>query len=223
MNYKTKKFSKNYDTYTEWLACNTNYSEYKKRIVRLHGMYPDANLAQLRGHAGKKEQTLSEKQALPMYKRDRNALSPSEKDTMENALKVLSLVRRGKKSFNQASKEVGLSKETILKYTNAFKKEGNHWKAKRFDKINRIMDIYENGKIVSIDTKDSRVASLIGKYGNAVKKYLNTGDASDLLKFKGKTIKDANGNLHIFETDLEVLEVINEGIEEPEFYDHYKI
>jgi len=49
--------------------------------------------------------------------------------------------------------------------------------------------------------EESRYAS----YLNAVKKYQETGDDSDLMKFKGKTVKDVDGKKHTLVTDKNIL------------------
>lgn len=216
-------FSKVYNTYNEWIVDQIVDTVYKKRVVRLHNLHPDATLAQLRGHAFVNEKPLSIKPVVPINKRSWTILSPKEKLTREKSLEVLSEVRRNKKSLSSASKDKGLSLKTVLQNTNAFKKVGNRWVSKTYDHIPRVMKINTNGKVKSIEINDSRTASLIGRYHNAVKKYIDTGDSKDLARFEGKTVKDVNGNLYTFETDTEALDDIHEGIEEPEFYDIYSV
>ena len=218
-----RSFSSTYKTFNEWLIDQIADTDYKHRIVRLHNIYPNATLSQLRGHATRAEKTLSKNQAGEISKRSWKLLSPREKGAREKSLDVLREVRRGKKSLSTASRDHGLSVKSVLKNTNAFKKTGNRWTPKTYDRISRVMKINENGKAISIEINDSRKASLIGRYHNAVKKYLDTGDTSKLKQFEGKTIKDAQGNLHVFETDTEALDEIHEGIEEPEFYDIYSV
>jgi hypothetical protein len=150
-------------------------------------------------------------------------LNPREKLSREKSLDILSDVRRNGKSLTGACNDKGMSIKTVLGHTNAFKKTGNHWTAKTYDRIPRTMLINVDGREVSITVNDSRTASKIGRYHNAVKKYLETGDDTELKKYEGKTIKDAQGNNHTFETDPEVIDEISEGIEEPEFYDIYKV
>ena len=215
------KFSKMFSTFNEWLIDQLVDTGYKQRIVRLHGLYPEATLSQLRGHASKAEKMLSKNQAQEISKRSWNLLNPREKSVRHKSLQVLSEVRRNKKSLSQASKEQGISIKSVIKNTNSFKKTGNRWKPKTYDHISRVMKINENGKTISIEINDSRTASLIGRYHNAVKKYRDSGDSSELHKFKDKTIKDAKGNLHTFETDTEALDEIHERIEDIEFYDIY--
>ena len=85
------------------------------------------------------------------------------------------------------------------------------------------MKINENGKEISIQINDSRTAALIGRYHNAVKKFLNTGDKKTLKKFRKKKIRDMDGNLYSLETNPDSLIEINKQIEEPEFYELYAV
>jgi hypothetical protein len=63
---------------------------------------------------------------------------------------------------------------------------------------------------------------MIGRYHNAVKRYLNNNkDVSALRKFRNKRFRDATRKWHGFETDPEKLDKINRTIEEPEFYELY--
>jgi len=43
-----------------------------------------------------------------------------------------------------------------------------------------------------ITVSDSHQASLVGRYWNAVKRYLETGDASGLRQFEGQYVTDMN-------------------------------
>ena len=49
------RFSPKFKTYSEWKAAHPNVNDYTKRITREHKSYPKANLAQLRGHHGKRK------------------------------------------------------------------------------------------------------------------------------------------------------------------------
>jgi len=57
-----------------------------------------------------------------------------------------------------------------------------------------------------ITVSDSHEASLVGRYWNAVKRYLETGDASAIQKFTGKHITDANGKRILLLTNLEEMD-----------------
>ena len=83
------------------------------------------------------------------------------------------------------------------------------------------MLIAENGKLRSVEVSGSRHARTIGRYHNAVKFYLDSGDSSKLKKFSKKKIRDSDSNVHSFETRLKTVEEINERIEEIEFFEVY--
>jgi hypothetical protein len=215
------KFSPKYSDFEDWLKNFKGSESYKNRIIRLHSKYPNASLSQLRGHPRARERLVSNLKQEPIYRRSWLSLTKRELDTRVKSLEVLRKVRNGQ-SLTRASKELRTTPETVIKYTNAFKKVKGKWIAKSQDRISRIMSVYENGKQEWVEIKDSRIASKIGKYNSSVKEFLRTGNEDVLKQFK-KPFKDANGKLHYFETDPGRLYEIAESQEEPEFYDIYKI
>jgi hypothetical protein len=139
------------------------------------------------------------------------------------SLKVLDFMRDNI-SLTRASREVGLDVETAkLHIRSAIYKKRGRWRAKKFDRIQREMNIYERGKIKSIIVTNSKDASLIGKYYNDVKKALETNDERILKKYKRRVIKDAKGKKHRLETRLEKILEIEEAKEEPEFWEIYEV
>jgi|SRR5581483_2138744 len=157
----------------------------------------------------------------PLYRRRQNSLSPKQKATQRIALEVLSEVRQTGKSLSKTSKEKQISASTVIRYTNAFRKRDSRWIATKSDKIPRSMIIYKNGKERSIEVSNSRYASIIGEYHNAVKEYLNNGKLDALNQFKKRKVEDIDGKYHRFETRPDKLKAILEAIEEPEFYEIY--
>jgi len=156
-----------------------------------------------------------------IYKRSWSTLTPRQKLLRKKSLEVLSQTRKSKKSVSKIAKEQRISLRTVLHNTNAYKKKKRRWITKQFDTVPRVMKINEKGREVSIQINDSRTATLIGRYHNAVKKFLNTGDKKSLRRFRKKKIKDIDGNIHSFETNPASIIQINERIEEPEFYELY--
>jgi len=156
-----------------------------------------------------------------IHKRSWSSLTPQQKLLRKKSLQVLSEARKSRGSLSKISKKNGISSSTVIHNTNAFRKTRRRWTAKRSDKIPRVIKINEKGREVSIEINDSRTASLIGRYHNAVKQFLNTGNKKALKKFRKKKIKDIHGNLHSFETNPASIIEINERIEEPEFYELY--
>jgi len=215
------KFSPKYDTFEDWLNHFKGSESYKNRIIRLHSKYPNASLSQLRGHPKARERVVSLLKQKPMYKRSWSELTRRELILREKSLEVLRKVKNGQ-SLSKASKELHIKPETVIKNTNAFRKSKGKWIAKSQDRISRVMSIYENGQEEWIEIRDSRTASKIGKYNSAVNEFLRTGN-EDVLKTFKEPFKDSNGNLHSFETDPNKLYEIAESLEEPEFYEIYKI
>jgi len=158
-----------------------------------------------------------------LYKKSWEKLTPKQKALREKSLEVLRQSRKTGKSPTKLTKDIGISFSIVQTHTNAFKKVNGKIVPKKFDKIPRSMVINENGKLRSIEISDSRHATTNGRYFNAVKQYLNTGDIAKLEKFSKKKIRDSSGKLHSFETDPKLVQEINEKIEEIEIFQVYDI
>jgi len=162
--------------------------------------------------------------AQPLHKRPWRKLSPRQKMLREKSLVVISELRNSKtKTLPQAANDNGITVKNVIKHTNGFKKLNGKLVVKRWDRIHRVMRINTNGKEKSAEIRDSRTASVVGRYHNAVKQFLNTGDKSKLSKFRNKKIKDSKGKLYKLETNPEEITKINQRIEEPEFYEVYNL
>lgn len=213
-------FSPEYKTFQDWLSSFNGSDSYRNRITRLHAKYPNASLSQLRGHPKSKERVVSAIKPEPIYKRSWKSISRKDLNQREKSLEVLRKVRNGE-SLSSASRELHTSPDTVIKNTNAFRKVRGKWIPKSQDRISRVMSLNENGKQSWVEVRDSRTASRIGKYNSAVREFLRTGN-TDVLKSFRKPFKDANGELHHFETDPDKLYEIAESQEEPEFWEIYK-
>ncbi len=164
---------------------------------------------------------LVNRKRIPIFKKSWSKLTPRQKLFRERSLEVLSESRKTSKTLSRIAKDFGMSIKTIINNTNAFKKINRKWIPKKYDKISRVMKINENGTEISIEIDDSRRSSLVGKYHNSVKRFLETGNSNGLLRFRNRTIKDVNGKFHHLDINLENLIQIQERIEEPEFYEIY--
>jgi len=221
MDKQKNNFSIDYKTFEDWSSSFKGSESYKNRIIRLHSKFPNASLSQLRGHPKARERVVSQLKEKPVYKRSWSELTRRELILREKSLDVSRKVKNGQ-SLSKASKELQIKPETVIKHTNGFIKSKGKWIARFQDRISRVMSIYENGKQQWIEIRDSRTASRIGKYNSAVNQFLRTGN-EDILKQFIKPFKDSKGNLHFFETDPDKLNEIAESLEEPEFYEIYKI
>jgi hypothetical protein len=127
---------------------------------------------------------------------------------------VTSGVRRGEGSLSKLARKAGTTPKTVRRATGAFRKKGARWVAIRSDRVQRNLQTYERGASRSVLVRDSRTATLLSRYANAVNHYFQTGDASRLREFEGKTYVDARGKVHTFETGPARLRAAAERSEE---------
>lgn len=196
-----RRFSRAYSTFEEWSKAQTSRSPYTARIERTHARYPSATLSQLRRHPGIGRSPLS---AVPRAAPSRVPLAyltRKERLARRRALEVVSEARRSKGSLSQLARARGMSPKTVRRASGAFRKHGGRWVPTSQDRVERWLKSYENGSRVEVLVRDSRTASRLSRYSNAIGRYLETGDPSGLAEFEGKTYKDAYGTVHTFETD----------------------
>ena len=162
------------------------------------------------------------RKVIPLYKRPWRKLFPRQKLLREKSLAVINELRNSKtKTLPQVANDNDITVKNVIKHTNGFKKVNGKPVVKRWDRIKRVMRINTDGKEKSVEIRDSRTASVVGRYHNAVKQFLNTGDKTKLSKFRNKKVKDSKGKLHKLETNPDEIIRINQRIEEPEFYEVY--
>jgi hypothetical protein len=111
-------------------------------------------------------------------------------------------------SLNKAAHEQGISPQTVLRHArSALRKNAKgYYRPRGSDTLLRALVIPTPEGLTEIATRDSRSASMIAEYSNAVQLFLQTGDDSQLRKFRGKSVIDANGNRVPLMTDLDELE-----------------
>jgi hypothetical protein len=208
------RFSRLFSTFADWLTSRSGRSSYSARVARAQARYPTATLSQLRRHPGRGQALLSLVRKAPPSRVPFHYLSPKERAQRSKALSVLSQARRGKGSLSKLARNEGLSARTVRRASGAFRKRGGRWVATRQDRIQRWLKTYENGQRREVLINDSRTATLLSKYANAVNECLRTGDPEVLRPFEGKTYRDASGEEHSFETDPQALRDIAERSEE---------
>ena len=131
---------------------------------------------------------------------------PQEKqETWDSVAHVISRMR-DRVSLQRASKEFGLAPSTVVALGRpAMRKRNGRYVATKTDHLLRVHStLIVKGK-KEIATRDSRQATLVGGHWAAVQRYLQTGDDSALLRFKGKRVTDASGKKHLLLTDLKEL------------------
>jgi hypothetical protein len=160
------------------------------------------------------------------FRADRSAevaierLSSSGKQTYDRALQAVSRMREGK-SLTDAAKEAGTTPKSVLKYAgSALNSQNNRYTVKAEDNLTRRLLVpYSNGSEYET-IRSSKDATLLSRYWSAVKEWRNTGDASVLQSFEGKTITVKGQQVKLI-TDPEQLALLQRG-GELDFIDMYE-
>lgn len=128
-------------------------------------------------------------------------------DTWDHIVQVSGKMRSENVSLQRASRELGVSPNQVLRLARpAFRRLRNgRYVAKPIDRLLRILVLPSPKGLVEIAITDSRQASLIGEYWNALHRYLSTGDASQLEKFRKRRVTNASGKRIPLLTDLDEL------------------
>jgi|SRR5579863_3280500 len=128
--------------------------------------------------------------------------------TLRKVAHVVSEMRTKKVSLRQASREQGISPSTVLRHAKAGLRKTSRgtYAARASDRLLRVLVLPTPGGLAEIATLDSRAATLVAEYWNAVTQYLETGDDGGLARFRGQSIIDAQGNAVPLLTDLDELE-----------------
>jgi hypothetical protein len=206
------RFSSKYPTFSAWLHAKRRFSSYSERIIKLHKIFPHESLISL---------IKTSIRILDLSKKSWKSLLPEERSNRILALEVLRRMKKGE-SLTRASQEVGLSKYELLSYLrSALKNYSGRWYPKKIDYIEREMQIYEKGEVRTIIVTNSRDASIIGEYFATVRKYLESGDPSELKKFKKIIIVDAYGKKHRLETRPDKIRDIEDAKEDSEGFEIY--
>ena len=136
------------------------------------------------------------------------ARSERFKDTWEKVISVVSTMRSDQVSLTQASREIGISPRTVLRWGKSAlrKKNGGKYATKSKDNLLRVLQIPTSEGTVEIGVRGSKDASLLGEYWNSVHRYLQTGETSQLSRFRCQTIIDADGEEFQLITDPRILD-----------------
>jgi hypothetical protein len=135
------------------------------------------------------------------------ARSERSQDTWVRVTEAIRKMRTAVASLQQAAKESGVSPRTVTRLAGSTLKKGKNgrYSVKPGDQLLRVLKVPTADGLREIGVRGSRQASVLGKYASAIQKYVATGDASALEKFRGKTIKDSSGKVIPLLTDLKEL------------------
>jgi|SRR5579864_2854563 len=155
------------------------------------------------GSTPSRNRTLSAPRSIEDY----DAMSERAQQLWDDIGQITTEMRLGA-SLNRASKKFSRDPRTVqrLGKTALRKLRNGRWATKRTDRLLRVLQrLTPEGKI-EVALSDSRQATVLGRYWNAVDLYRNTGDASRIQEFEGEYIIDAAGNHVPLLTDLRALD-----------------
>jgi len=162
--------------------------EYARRVAR--GAQKGLSRSAARGHPRAGERVK------PQTGR---AIDPGSREEL-----ALKLMRRGR-SLRDAASHYHVSQERLRAYVKE-QTEARHEKRKWLiiDRRSRQFPFYSKGDVAD-PWMSLEQASEAGRYMQAVKQFLRSGDADFLAPFAGKGVRDLRGKFHAFELDENTL------------------
>ena len=170
--------------------------EYQRRMER--ALARGLSRSQARGHAKPGEPLINPKRA------------KANAALLEAAFKSLNLTG----SLSRAAQMNHVSTDRLRRYLadrSLAKRVGRKWVIT--DARPREMTVLSDGKARQLILPDFANASLNGRHLAAVREFLADNDIGHLVPFEGHSIVDADGKRHVFETDPNILYMINRPVD----------
>ena len=117
------------------------------------------------------------------------------KETWDRVLSAIAKMRSEKVSLTQASRDAGTNPRTVTKWGKSAlrKRKNGTYAAKPADNLLRLVLIPTADGPREIAVRGSKQVSVLADYWNALHRYLQTGESTQLKAFEGKYVTDANG------------------------------
>ena len=134
------------------------------------------------------------------------AASLTQELTRQRVLEGLYDMRTHGWSMTRAAREAHTTPRTMQKYLGSvlIRTETGGYAARGYDRLRRPMRFLTKEGTIALEVRDSRTASQIGEYFNAVDRYLTTGRTDDLRQFRGQSIR-VGKRTYLFVTDPRTL------------------
>ena len=140
----------------------------------------------------------------------------------QRSLEVVDDMRDGVQ-WRDATEKAHTTSGTVIKNVGPVLQRGpaGEWRARASDRLPRIMKALAPEGEVRVLVTDSKRASLIGQYGNAVNKWRETGDRRDLDRFEGRIVTTVQGQRVPLVTDEAALRRLSDAGEFVDMDDIY--
>ena len=127
-------------------------------------------------------------------------------DTYNRTIHFLHLRRQGR-TVREAEREAGTDARTAYQRLGraGFRRSKRGFVPKARDDLERELRFLFPDRTEFVTFVGSARAATVGRYWEAIRKYVERGDATALLKFRGRSIIDAQGRRLRFVTDLNVI------------------
>ena len=118
-----------------------------------------------------------------------------ERQDYTSAVNAVAKVRADGVSLPKAARAVGIDANTVRRFAGpALRKDKRgRWTATKRDSLLRVLTVPGPRGNREVVVKDSRTAVQIAKYFAAIRRYINTTDASGLVEFRKMKLMDASG------------------------------
>jgi hypothetical protein len=125
----------------------------------------------------------------------------------ERSLEVLWLMRKKGLSLTAAARKAGTTVSTVLEYVpKALRRtESGRYEVTPSDRYTRYPQFLTPDGPVEVAVRGSRPAERVGRYMEAVRRYVYTGDTAGLAEFHGQKIRSRN-QTYFFLTDTRALD-----------------
>jgi hypothetical protein len=143
------------------------------------------------------------------------ARSAEFQDQWTRMTHVISKMRADEVSLARAARDFGLDPRTVTRWGNSALKKSpsGRYVTKKRDRLLRVLLLPTGYGTRELATRDSRQASKVAEYWDAVQRYLQRGDDSALRNFRGVRIRAASGESIPLMTEPEELDRLgNAGV-----------
>ena len=134
--------------------------------------------------------------------------SPSQKTTHARVAQAIALMRRAGLSLARASTQTGVNRNTVVRLAGSSlrKLPNGRFVARANDRLLRVVRMPTADGIRDVSLRNSRDATLVGEYWNAVHAYLAKGDAAGLERFRDRHITTADRERIVLLIDRDILD-----------------